>query len=88
MLFRSSRHFDLFCDPCVGAGFEHIEGQSSAVEHLVMETAGVKLGAQFFLGVFAQFADLEQAQFLRESLRGYRDIAVGFGLDRGLVDSA
>ena len=37
-------------DPLVCAGFEQIEGKGSAVEHLVVEFADVKLGAQFLSG--------------------------------------
>ena len=47
----------LLRDPFVGAGLEQVKRQGSAVEHLVVEGADVKLGAQFFLGAFAQFAE-------------------------------
>src|SRR5260370_9329473 len=53
-----------------------------------MEGAYVKLRAQFFLGAFAEFADLELAEFITEGLRGPRDVAVGLGLDAGLVNRA
>src|SRR5208337_4886777 len=50
--------------------------------------ADVKLGAQFLLGTFAEFADLELADLVTERLCGPGDIAVGLGLDAGLVNSA
>ena len=46
------------------------------------------LGAQFLLGAFAEFAELELAELVAEGLCGPRDVAVGLGLDRGLVDRA
>src|SRR5258708_5494684 len=53
-----------------------------------MEAADIKLGAQFFLGALAEFAKLDLAELVAEGLRGPRDIAIGLGLDRGLVDRA
>jgi hypothetical protein len=48
----------LLGDPLVGAGFQKIEGEGSAVEHFVVEFADVEFGAQFFLGAVAEFTDL------------------------------
>jgi len=45
-------------DPFVGAGFQEIEGEGSAVEHFVVEFADVEFGTQFFLGAVAEFTDL------------------------------
>src|SRR6201999_3776915 len=59
-LFPGGRPLSLlFGDPLVGTGIEKIEGQGAAIEHLVMEAANVELGTQFFLGPFAEFADLK-----------------------------
>ncbi len=35
----------LGCDPAVGAGFEEVEGECAAGEHLVVEGAEVEVGA-------------------------------------------
>src|ERR1019366_9164492 len=75
-------------DPLVGAGIQKIEREGSAVEQLVVEGADVKLGAQFFLSACAKLADLELAEFITEGLRGPRDVAVGLGLDGGLINRA
>ena len=40
------------------------------------------------MGAFAEFANLELAEFVAEGLRGPGDVAVGFGLDRRLIDGA
>src|ERR1039458_7529585 len=66
---------------------EEIEREGSAVEHLIVKCADVKLGAQFFLGALAEFAVLELPELVAEGLSGPRDVAVGFGLYAGLVDS-
>ncbi len=78
----------LLGDPFVGAGVEQIEREGAAVEHLVVEFADVKLGAQFFPGTFAEFANLELPKFVAEGLRRPCDVAVGLGLDRRLVNRA
>src|SRR5258708_12304675 len=75
-------------DPFVGAGVEQVEGQGSTIEHRIVEGAEVELGSQFFLGTVAEFAKLELAKLVAKSLRGPRDVAIGFGLDGGLVDRA
>ncbi len=76
------------CDPPVGAGIEQIERQSAAIEHLVVKFAEIELWTQFALGTLAKFAELQLAKFVAEGLCGPGNVAVGFGLDGGLVDSA
>ena len=46
------------------------------------------LGPNSFLGALAEFAELELAELVTEGLCGPRNVAVGLGLDRGLVDRA
>src|SRR6476646_2985951 len=53
-----------------------------------MEAADVKLRPQYFPGAFAEFANLELAQFVAEGLRRPGDVAVGLRLDRRLIHGA
>jgi len=53
----------LFRDPLVGAGFKEIQGETSAIEHFVVEGADIKLGTQFFPGTFAVNNILSAASF-------------------------
>ena len=46
------------------------------------------LGPSSLLGAVAQLADLELAELVAERLGGPGDVAVGLGLDGGLVDGA
>ncbi len=75
-------------DPFIRARVEEIEGEGSAVEHLVVEAADVELGAQLFLGAVAEFAELELAELIAEGLGGPSDVAVRLRLDGGLIDGA
>ena len=60
----------LFGDPFIRAGLEKIEGKRSAVEHLVVEGADVELWSQLCSGAFAQFAELELAEFVTQACAG------------------
>jgi len=53
-----------------------------------MEFAKIELRTQFLLRTIAKFPKLELAKFIAESLSRPRDVAVGFRLNRGLVDCA
>ena len=76
----------MFSDPFVGAGFEEVQRQRAAVQDFVVEGADIELRSQLLLGMVAEFANLELPEFLAERLSGPGDVAVGLGLDRGLVD--
>src|SRR5580700_5816308 len=76
----------LLGNPLVRASLEQVEGQGPTIQHLVVESANVKLGAQFFPGAFSQLANLKLAQLVAEGLRGPRDVAVSFGLNGRLVN--
>ena len=72
-------------DPLVDAFLEHIQGQRTRAQHFIVVRADVELIAQFFLRPLAQFGDLQLPDLVRQRLRRPRDVAVGLGLDVGLV---
>src|ERR1700736_339557 len=53
-----------------------------------MKSANVELRSQFLLRPVAEFANFELAQLVAEGLCGPRDVAVGLGLDGGLIHGA
>jgi len=84
---RTSKSFGILLhDPFVRTGFQHIEGKGAAVEDFVVEGAEIKLGAQFFLGAIAEFANFELTEFVAKGLGRPGDVPVGFGLNGGFVD--
>jgi len=53
----------LFRDPLIGAGLKEIQGETSAIEHFVVESADIKLGTQFFPGTFAPVNAWDKSRF-------------------------
>ena len=78
----------LLGDPLLRTGFEHIERKSATVEHFVMKFAQVEFRSQLLLSALAELADLELAEFVAERLSWPGNIAVGLGLESGLIDRA
>src|SRR5271156_4936151 len=78
----------LFLNPALGAGIEKIQRERSAIKHFVVEAAQIELRSEFLLGAFAQLADLELAKLVAERLGWPGNVAVGFRLDRRLIDRA
>jgi hypothetical protein len=62
-----------------------VEGQCSAVGHLIVKAADIEFGSQFFPRALAEFTELKLAQLVAERLRGPRDVTVRLGLNGRLV---
>ena len=75
----------LIGDPLGNPRVQHVEGQSSGVEHFIMKSADIVLRAQFLFRLLAQFENLHLPQLVGQCLTGPRDVAVHFGLNVGLV---
>src|SRR6187402_666986 len=73
-------------NPSVHALVEDVERKCAGVDDEVVELAEVELRAESSLCAIAEFDELELADFVAQSLCGPGDVAIGFGLDVGLVD--
>src|SRR5579871_545353 len=76
----------LSLDPQVGACIQQVERQYPAIEHLVMEGAQIEARTECFPGAHAELAELQLSELVGKSLCRPRDVAIGFALNRGLVD--
>src|ERR1700743_395807 len=70
-------------EPGLDVGLEDVEGDGAGLEDGVVEFADVEGGSLFFLGLGAEFADFELAQFVGEGLAGPDDVAIDF--DRNVL---
>src|SRR5271170_6904921 len=71
---RSSGGRRLLGDPFVDALVQHIQGECTAVENLIVEGADVEPLAQLILGVLAKLKNFQLSKLVGESLSGPRDI--------------
>jgi hypothetical protein len=84
---RHGRRAMLLCrDPLVRSRVQQVERQDASVKHLIVEGAQVETCPQFLLGSFAQLPEFELAELVCERLRRPGNVAIGFCLERRLID--
>lgn len=85
-IIKSSSLF--FGDPFVSTLIKEVEGERSAIDHGIMESAYIEAWAQLLLRAIAQLTELELAQLIGKGLRRVGDVAIRLALDKRLLNSS